>query len=135
MIAEELAQYLIARGHGVQEVSMFLGTQPDQPDDCVTVYDETAPTMEESHALSLDQFGVQVLVRNVNYTTARDLARNIHKDLAGFGGEPFVHGGSMVDALFVVTPPTSIGRDDKNRSEWSAHYRVQVESVGDRFRL
>ncbi len=134
MIAEELALYLQANGHGTQGTDLFLNFQPDSPDNCVVVYDETAPTPEESHALSVDQFGVQIIVRNVVGTTARNNLGNIHKELAGFGGSPFVAGGSEAHALFIVTAPVSIGLDDKGRAEWTAHYRVRVESVGDLFR-
>ncbi len=134
MIAEELALYLQARGHGTQAVDLFLNFQPDSPDDCVTVEDETAPVLEESHALAVDQFGVKVIVRDTNGTNARSKLMNIHKDLAGFGGAPFIAGGSMVGALFIVTSPTSIGLDDKGRTEWVAHYRMRVDSNGDLFR-
>jgi len=150
MIAEELALYLQTMGHGtksdfhafiqtefgawIEGKDLFLGFQPDSPDDCITVYDESASVLEESHALSTDACGVQVLVRNQSYTSARDALIAIHQDLAGFGGEPFVSGGKMVHAVFIVTSPTSIGRDDKGRSEWTAHYWMRVESQGDLFR-
>jgi len=134
MIAEELALYLHAKGHGTEGVDLFLNFQPDIPDNCITVYDESAPVLEESNALSVDQFGVQVIVRNTVGTAASDLIMSIHRDLAGFGGKPFVAGGSMVSALFIATPPTSIGIDDKGRAEWTAHYYARVESTGDSFR-
>ena len=134
MIAEEFMQYLQARGHGVPGNDLFLNFQPDSPDNCITVYDESAPTLPESHTLTVDQFGVQVLVRNTIGTTARDILMAIHRDLGGFGGEEFVPGGSIVHALFIDNPPTTIGLDDKGRAEWTAHYRMRVESVGDLFR-
>ncbi len=134
MIAEELALYLQARGHATKDVDLFLNFQPDEPDDCAVVYDETAPTPAESHALSVDQFGVQIIVRNNTGTTARDNLRSMHQDLAGFGGQAFVQDGEMIHALFVETAPASMGVDDKGRSEWTAHYRLRVESVGDLFR-
>lgn len=134
MIAEQLALYLQANGVAVQNTTLFLGFQPDSPDNCVTVYDETSPIIEESHALDVDQFGVQVLVRNISYTGARDKTMEIHRLLAGFGGVPFVDGGDIVHALFVDIPPAPIGRDDNGRSEWSAHYRMRVKSTGDLYR-
>lgn len=134
MIAEELAKYLALQGHGTQNEDLFLGFQPDSPDDCVVVYDETTPVAEESNALSVDQFGIQVLVRNSTYTGARDLIMEIHRDLVGFGGQSFIEGGKLVHVVFVSTTPTSIGKDSKGRSEWSAHYITRVESVGDSYR-
>lgn len=134
MIAEELAKYLQAKGHGTQNEDLFLGFQPAFPVCCVTVYDETAPVADESNALSVDLFGVQVLVRNSTYTGARDKILEIHKDLVGFGGGTFVDGGKLVHAVFISTTPASIGRDENGNSEWSAHYMVRVESSGDSYR-
>jgi len=134
MIAEELALYLCNQGHGVQNVDLFLGFQPETVDDCSTIYDESSPALDDSQALSIDQFGVQVLVRNSSYTLARDLIMGIHKSLVGFGGIRFTAGGSMISVVFVDSPPTSIGKDDKGRNEWTAHYRVRVKSEGDLYR-
>ncbi len=134
MIAEDLALYLQAKGLGTKDVDLFLNFQPDTPDNCVTVYDESAPGLEESHALSVDQFGVQIIVRNKTSTGARDALIAIHKNLAGYGGKRFVSGGAMVHALFITTPPSSIGMDDKGKAEWTAHYHLRVESEGDLFR-
>jgi len=135
MIASEVASYLADRGHGVLNSTLFYGYQDDNPDNSITLYDESAPMIEESNALAVDLCGLQVLVRNTSYATAQALVTAIHRDLAGFGGEAFVTGGSMVGAVLVMTPPTSIGRDDKGRSEWSAHYSIRVDSTGDTYRL
>lgn len=134
MIAEEMALYLQTMGHGAQGKNLFLAFQPDSPDNCITVYDESTPAPEESNALSVDEFGVQIIVRNVSYTHARDKILAMHKDLVGFGGMPFISEGKWVHAVFITTAPTSIGQDEKGRSEWTAHYRVRVESQGDLFR-
>ena len=132
MIAEELAKYLQAKGHGTQNEDLFLGFQPAFPVCCVTVYDETAPVADESNALSVDLFGVQVLVRNLTYTNRDQILDS--KDLVGFGGGTFVDGGKLVHAVFISTTPASIGRDENGNSEWSAHYMVRVESSGDSYR-
>lgn len=134
MIAEELALYLQEQGYGTKGSDLFLGYQPDTPDNCIVVYDESTPISEDSHTLSVDLVGVQILIRDKSYIHARNKAVNIHSDLAGFGGRPFIDDGIMVHALFIETSPTSIGMDDKARSEWSSHYRLRIESIGDKFR-
>jgi hypothetical protein len=98
------------------------------------VYDVSVSVSPDSQTLSVDEFGIQVLVRNAVYSEARDKLMEIHKSLVGFGGRPFVSGGLTVHVIFVDTSPTSIGRDNKGRSEWSAHYRIRVESEGDLYR-
>jgi len=135
MIASEVAAYLAAQGHGVLNSTLFYGYQDDTPDNTITVYDESAPVIEESNALAVDLCGIQILIRNTSYAAAQALSEAIHRDLAGFGGGPFVTGGKVVAAVFLLTPPTSIGRDDKGRSEWSSHYTAWVHSTGDTYRL
>jgi len=135
MIAEELALYLQSKGKGTQNKDLFVDFQPDEPNDCITVYDESTSAPSESQALSVDEFGAQILIRNTNNAAARDKAMAIHKLLVGYGGLPFVEGGEDISVVYIETPPTTIGKDDKGRSEWSSHYRVRVVSKGDEYRL
>lgn len=135
MIAEELALYLEAKNHGTKNVNLFLNFQPDSPDNCVTVYDTSAPAIDESNAFSVDQFGIQIIVRNIASDEASNKIMNIHKSLAGFGGEKFIKDGVMVHALFITSSPSSIGIDEKGRSEWSVHYRLRVASGENLFRF
>jgi len=135
MIAEELALYLQSKGKGTQNKDLFVDFQPDEPDDCVTVYNESTAVPNESQALSVDAFGVQILIRNTNNSSAKSKAMAIHKLLVGYGGLPFVEGGEDISVVYIETPPTTIGKDDKGRSEWSSHYRVRVVSKGDEYRL
>lgn len=134
MIAQELAEYLEDEGIGTVNTDIFVGYQPDTPDNCIVIYDETVPALDESQAQTVDLLGVQILVRNKVYSTSGNKAFSIHKNIVGFGGEAFVEGGSVVTDLYVVTPPSSIGRDTQNRSEWSSHYSMRVQSVGDKYR-
>lgn len=144
MIAEAVARHLATKGHGAFDdvestplnPDIFFGFQPDQPDNCITVYDTTAPTLPESQAFAIDQVGIQVLIRNTSYTAARDIAMSIHRDLVGFGGASLAPGTPRVSAIYVETAPTSVGRDEhtNSRAEWSAHYRLRIESEGDLYR-
>ena len=134
MIAQELAEYLEDEGIGTIGTDIFVGYQPDTPDNCITIYDETAPVLDESQAQKVDLLGVQILVRNKIYLTAGEKAYTIHKNIVGFGGEAFIEGGSVVTDLYVATTPASIGKDTQNRNEWSSHYSMRVQSVGDKYR-
>jgi hypothetical protein len=134
MIAQELAEYLEDEGLGTVGVDIFVGYQPDTPDNCIVLYDESAPTLSESQAQTVDLLGVQVLIRNTVYATAGGKAFTIHKNIIGFGGDSFIEGGSVVTDLYVVNSPVSIGRDSQNRNEWSSHYSMRVQSTGDKYR-
>ena len=135
MIAEDVGKWLEEEGHGVVGDTLFLGFQPNLPHNCITVYDEAVPLTEDSHALSVDEYGVQLLARNLSYTTARDVLVAIHKKLSGFGGSKLISTGSEISAVFIEMPPESIGTDPQNRSEWTAHYRFRVTSSNNTYRL
>ena len=137
MMAEAAAVYLTASGLGTFDAagggSLRVAFQPDDPDDVVTLFDESAPTITESSAHAIDRLGVQVLVRSKDYTAARTKAFDIHKQLAGFAGE-LAAGFPRVTLTEVITAPTSIGQDEKNRSEFSGHYAFLIQSTGDQWR-
>ena len=134
MIGQEFAEYLEDQGYGTKGSDLFLGVQPEEPDDCITIFDESVPVNDDMQSVSIDEFGIQIIIRDTTYSGARDTLREIHKQIVGFGGEPLVAGGSGVTVVYVVTPPTSIGQDHVMRYEWTAHYRFRVESSGDTYR-
>ena len=130
MIATEIANYLITKGHATSS-TITVDYQPEDPANLVTLNNETAPVLPESQSLAVDLCGLQVLVRNTSNAAARAKAIAIHKELTGLSG---LIGGQEVTDFYVVTSPGSIGRDDKNRAEWSAHYAYRLLSTGDKFR-
>lgn len=131
MVGQELTNYLQDEGIGTANTDLFLGSQPETPNNCVTVYEETAPVLPEYQAFSVDSVGIQVLARNVSYFDARDKIIAIHKKLSGFMNNPFEAGGYQIRRSENTTPPHSIGKDDKGRSEWSAHYIFEFETSGN----
>lgn len=132
-MATEWAQYLADREHGSIDTDFAVDFQPDKPTNVITIYNTTAPALDESQALAVDQFTIQVLVRNSNNSIAREKIKAIHKDIIGFSGR-LVPGADRISATYVDSMPAPIGRDENNRAEWSAHYRYRVESQGDQFR-
>lgn len=135
MIAEDLINYLENEGFGTIGTDLFLSFTPDNPDNSITCVDEIPPTLPESNCLSIDMFTVQILVRNNNYTIAKNQSINIHKKIVGFGGQSLIENGNIVSYITINTMPTSIGRDEKGRSSWSSHYNLRVESENDSYRL
>ena len=120
MIAEAAMEYLAAQGHGAVGLTLRVGHQVDAPNNLCTLFDESAPAATESNIVALDQVGLQVLVRDVEYRAARDRCRAIHQRLVGFGGESprtSPRGGDLRRHAPIV-----IGRDERDRSEWTAHY-------------
>ena len=133
MIAEHFISQLGVYGIATSGTDAFYSHKPDAPNDLVVAFDESAPSPDEAQGQKVDEFGLQVLSRADAYADARDLLVSIHNNMLGFSGQL---GAAGPDVVFFqqVTPPSSIGRDDKDRFECSAHYVVRVTSTGDRFR-
>lgn len=134
-MADQVAKYVQSEDLGKLGKDLFVGFQPDTPSNCITFFDEAAPVYDPSHGLAVDQFGVQVLVRNENYFLAEYLLTEIHVRLVGFGEDKLIPNGPNIWAVIIMTPMGSIGKDDKGRNEWTAHYMVRAESIGDKYRL
>jgi len=134
MIAERAAAHLVAKSLGTLGVDLFVGYQPEAPDGCVTLFDESTSVADESNAYAVDQYGLQVLVRRKDYREARDASLAIHRALVGFGDAPFDGDGPTITFVQIESAPAPIGRDERDRAEWSAHYMIRVDSAGDLYR-
>lgn len=131
MVAESIVDFLDSEGVATKGTDIFLGSQPDSPDNCITLYDESAPTLEESDAFNIDTGGVQVMVRNTDYLTAKATLTTIHQKVSGFRHGKFVASGPWIRQTHITTPPSSIGKDEDDRHEWVVHYSFEYESTGN----
>lgn len=127
--------YLESKGLGTVGTNLFWDFEPDSPDNIITVIDEEGPTIPEADSLKVDIFGIQIIVRNDNKSIARNISQAIHKMIVGFGGESLINGGDIVSYITINTPPTSIGKDDKNRNKYSSHYNIRTQSINDTYRI
>jgi len=136
MLAYEFCQWLQTKGFGVLGTSIFDNFQPENPDNCICVYDTQPPSLPESSSLSVDNFGIQVLTRNDNKENARELLINIHLAFMGFGGEKLVPTSIfIVTETSIDTSPVGIGKDDKGRHEYSVNYILRTQSFNNEYRL
>lgn len=134
MIGTQVVDYLHAQNLGTKGTNLFLGFMPDQPDDCTAVYEETAPVLTEMSAYGVDAVGIQITARAKNYIDARTRLYNVHLKIAGFTGL-FATGGYRVSQFIITSPPSSIGRDEKNRGEWTVHYAARILVTGNTNRI
>lgn len=133
MIAESVMKWLDAEGFGTEGTDLSLSHMPDQPDNIVTVYDESAPGLQASQAYSLDRFGIRIVVRGIEYQAVRDLSVEIHKTLMGFNGTLTATSPEVV-MVEQASAPASLGRDEKKRPRWISRYGLTVVSEGDQHR-
>lgn len=134
-IAYDMLKYLESKGIGTENVDLFINFEQEDPNNLIVFFDESAPGLSESSCLNIDLQGLQIIVRNENVFTAESKLKNIHKKIVGFGGESLVSGGDVISYIIVETSPFSLGKDDKGRNKWTAHYNVRYQTENDDFRL
>lgn len=135
MIANDFIKWLESKKFGTVGTNLFDTFQPDDPDNCITAYDVSAPGIDESSSLSVDLYGLQIIVRNTVASTAKATIKSINKKFIGFGGRPLITNGDRISSTYISAPAYCIGKDEKGRTEWTITYNVRVESKGDDYRL
>src|SRR5438105_3032502 len=123
--ADELGQYLGSGPAGLAltlGTNLFVGRLPDQPDNCVAVY-ETGGTMPlmviGTPDVKIDRPGFQVRVRDESYTTGEQTITKCFKALQGVYNTTLISGGGIWKLLYATHSPMSIGRDAKQRHEFT----------------
>jgi hypothetical protein len=134
MIAEQVVNYINNQEIATKNTDLFLGFQPDNPYNCIVIYDVSSSSDPDSQSVDIDNFDIQILVRNQSYTEARDILINLHKKLIAFSGK-FEDNGNIIGYVNCVTNPSSIGKDEHGNNEWSAYYEIQVVNIGSDNRL
>lgn len=134
MIKNEVRGYLENLGFGTSNIDLFDTTKPTSPDNLILVEDVSAPPLEESNALSVDNIGIMITVRNTSVDNAQTIIWNIHKKLIGFSGK-LISSGHDITYFIQESPPHGIGRDDENRAEYEVTYNVRVQTPASDFRL
>jgi hypothetical protein len=134
MIEEEVRKYLENLGFGISNIDLFDSFKPDSPDNLVVIEDVMAPELAESNALTIDNIGILITVRNVNKGQARNMIWLIHYELIGFSGN-FITNGKDITYVIQENPPHSIGRDENNRHEYQATYNCRVQGHPGKYRL
>jgi len=126
--ADLLADYVEANNiiGGASGWPYFVGNQPDAPDQCVTFIDTSGPPGFPS--ISIDQVGVQVLVRGnkgaASYKDAYCQIQLIRTLCLGMQNAP----AEFLELWGVSerSQPVPLGNDDKDRPNWSHTYLIWV---------
>lgn len=114
LMVDTLTNYLQTHSFGTEGVDLFSGAMPEAPDNCVTVYETGgfAPKI----ATNVEYPTFQVIVRGLDYTTARQKIDDIWKTLHN-NTTLFMH-------IQAMQSPVSIGQDGKKRWEFSVNFKV-----------
>ena len=82
MIADQIKDYLVAKGTGTYGTNLFISTIPDTPDNAVCLYDETGTVSDYQGDYGSDWVGLQVKVRG-SYAWASVKVWEIHNLITG----------------------------------------------------
>lgn len=124
--AKDLAKYLsgqtgLGTFGGTTAFSLFVSLEPNEPNDCVTLYD-LGGRGDVNDALDLADVDVQVRVRASTYSTAYSKHEIIRDLLVPTG--PITCETSTFAGVVMTADITGIGRDESNRHVLTATYRA-----------
>ena len=120
----EIGAYLATKNVGTVGTDIFLGLMPDQPDNCVSLF-EYAGSPPDLHWAG-EYPGLQVRVRNKSYAAARAKIGEIAKELHGLHEQML--SGTRYLLIKARGSPEILKRDASNRVELVLNFEVMKES-------
>jgi hypothetical protein len=119
----DISTYLKNQGVGTPGTDMFLGLMPDQPDDCVALF-EYAGSPPDLH-WNGEYPGLQVRVRNKSYAAARTKIGEVMDKLHGLHEQTL--SGTRYLLIKARGSPEVLKRDANNRVELFVNFEIIKE--------
>jgi len=119
----DIGIFLQSQGIGTLGADLFLGLMPDQPDNCVVLF-EYAGSPPDLHWPG-EYPGLQVRVRNKSYKAARTKIGEVMTSLHGL--HEIVLGGTRYLLVKARGSPEVLKRDNNNRVELFVNFEIIKE--------
>mgnify|MGYP001334878852 FL=1 len=119
----DIGTYLQAQGVGTVETDIFLGLMPDQPDNCIALF-EYAGSPPDLH-WNGEYPGLQVRVRNKSYAAARTKIGEAMTALHGLHEQTL--SGTRYLLIKARGSPEVLKRDNNNRVELFVNFEIIKE--------
>jgi len=123
VMLNDMGTYLQYQGIGTLGTDLFLGLMPDQPDNCIALF-EHAGTPPDLH-WSGEYPGLQVRVRNKSYAAARTKIGEVAKKLHGLHEQTL--SGTRYLLIKARGSPEVLKRDNNNRIEVFVNFEIIKE--------
>ena len=123
MMLNEIGTYLQSQGIGALGTNLFLGLMPDQPDNCIALF-EYAGSPPDLH-WSGEYPGLQVRVRNKSYAAGRTKIGEVAKKLHGLHEQTL--SGTRYLLIKARGSPEVLKRDNNNRVELFVNFEIIKE--------
>lgn len=150
-LGDEIAHYLQAGGIGLNfdgpgTINCFASHLVDQPDLAVAIIERgglrpvgwlTGPGFRSTAVVPpvneslLDQPVVQIFTRSgmTGYSSGYALAQNVFGVLHGTVEQVISPGGTLFHLISALQSPMYLGRDQKERHQWSQNYHIMWENL------
>jgi len=124
VMLNEIGTYLQSQGIGNLGSDIFLGLMPDQPDNCIALF-EYAGSPPDLH-WNGEYPGLQVRVRNKSYGAGRAKIGQVKRELHGLHETTL--NGTRYLLIKARGSPEVLKRDAGNRVEWFLNFEIIKES-------
>jgi hypothetical protein len=123
MVIDEIADFLEDNITGYTKgENIYKAFQPDTPNNCLVIRDTGGPPPDKYIPTADPTF--QILVRNISYPAAQDIVDQIVTLLHQKAGVTL--GDHYYYSIFLLGEPGYIGKDEKNRYEFSANFIAHI---------
>ena len=119
----EIGAYLATKSIGTVGTDIFLGLMPDQPDNCIALF-EYAGSPPDLH-WNGEYPGLQVRVRNKSYAAARTKIGEVMEKLHGLHEQTL--SGTRYLLIKARGSPEILKRDNNNRVELFVNFEIIKE--------
>ena len=115
----DVKDLLVTEGIGTFGENLFVGKEPAQPNECITIYDTTAG--EQNPKLAIDEVSIQVRVRSANYMGGYSRANSVKISLEG--RSPITLNTTNYIA-FWATSISFVHYDENDRAIFTINFRI-----------
>ena len=122
----DISEILVAGNLGfVFATNLFIGREPDNPDDCTTIFDTPGFPPMRGISTNLKYYfpSIQIRVRDTSYLDAWDLINNIKLLLHNRAQE--IRNGTLYSAIFCSIEPALLDWDENNRARFVTTFDIQ----------
>ena len=122
MIIKAVAEYLETITDLELGTSLFIGHQPESPDEVVAIY--ATGGVEPDRYLPTADPTIQLIVRASDYETGHDRAQEIADALHRLTNQTL--GDFYIYYSFLLGEPAHIGRDKRDRDEFTINLHLKI---------
>lgn len=120
--AAMFAELCLDRINTVVAGSVFVGTMPEEPNECIVFYDTGGE--EQYDRIALDEYKVQIRARG-SYAETYALLQDVKRQLQSIPRFT-LNDGTVVVGIWSKSNTAFMGRDDQERAMFSVNFKLKT---------